>query len=160
MRRAAEPYVFDKAKYHSGGDWPDDLDPDQAFVHTGIYVAWLIANGLLADSAFDDDHGRELQQNLLSRRVTGPQLFEQWFDGVLTDQELTDEGDRFSRAYFDFDKGSYLADYEELLVGELPDLYHVADTWSNYDVLASRLDQRLADWRQRRRPWRLRRRHD
>ena len=39
--------VYDKAKYHSGGNFPEELDQFQSFVHTGMYVGWLIDNDLL-----------------------------------------------------------------------------------------------------------------
>lgn len=39
--------IFDKAKWHLGGDFPTDLDEHQAYVHTGMFVGWLIHKGLL-----------------------------------------------------------------------------------------------------------------
>ncbi len=30
----------------------------------------------------------------------------------------------------------YLADYEHILGADVPSLYHVADTWENYDKIA------------------------
>ena len=38
-------------------------------------------------------------------------------------------------------------DYDLVLGGELESLYHVQDTWENYDRMAARLDERLAAWR-------------
>ena len=40
--RMADPFVYDKAKYHYSGDYPPDLPDEQAFVHTGFYLAWII----------------------------------------------------------------------------------------------------------------------
>ena len=71
-------------------------------------------------------------------------------DGKFTDEDLNDEGNEFAREYFDFDERRYLADYEELLGGDLPTLYHVADSWENYDCLKLRLDERFAEWRRSR----------
>ena len=41
-------------------------------------------------------------------------------------------------------------DYEKLFLGELPTMYHVQDTWENYDLLKSQIDKRFAAWRKKR----------
>jgi hypothetical protein len=38
----AEPVVYDKAKYHYDGKFPPELPTEQAFVHTGLYLGWLV----------------------------------------------------------------------------------------------------------------------
>jgi hypothetical protein len=43
--------------------------------------------------------------------------------------------------------GGYVADYEDVLGGDLPTLYHVADTWENFDALAPTLERRYTEWR-------------
>ena len=48
---------------------------------------------------------------------------------------------------FPFDRGLFLADYEEVLGKGLPSLYHVEDTWENYERLRERIDSRYAAWR-------------
>jgi hypothetical protein len=149
FRRASqsEPVVYDKAKYHYRGDWPKGLDRQQAFVHTGMYLGWLITRGMVQESEFEGPDGAAARDAFLSRATTGPTLFERWFDGVLIGSALTPEGNRFTAYYFDFDTGQYLADYEALLAGGLDELYEVRDTWANFDVLATRIDERLAEWR-------------
>ena len=50
--------------------------------------------------------------------------------------------------YFnDFAKGQYLKDYEATLGNGLESLYHVKDSWENFDLLKPVLDRRLGDWR-------------
>lgn len=146
----AEPVVYDKAKYHYNGDWPDGLDMRQAFVHTGLYLGWLVLRGMVRESEFDGPDGIAAREAFLSRATTGPRLFEEWFDGVLVDTSLTPEGNRFSEDYFDFERGRYLTDYEALLCGGLRSLYEVQDTWANFDLLVQRIDERLAQWRAKR----------
>jgi hypothetical protein len=41
----------------------------------------------------------------------------------------------------------YANDYDMILGGDLPTLYHVANTWENFDRLVPILDERLAAWR-------------
>jgi hypothetical protein len=42
LRHMAEPVVYDKAKYHYDGKFPPELPTEQAFVHPGLYLGWLI----------------------------------------------------------------------------------------------------------------------
>ncbi len=141
-----EPIVFDKAKWHYQGEYPDDLDEDQAFVHTGMYLGWVIDAGLYSEE-FASDFMKEIAQ-FKSRELTGPGVY-QSADGVFLDEMLNPEGIDFTTTYFDFEKGKYLADYEKLLIADLPSMYHVQDTWENYDRLKPQLDLRLAEWRKK-----------
>ena len=67
------------------------------------------------------------------------ELDEKFFDGL-----LTRVGKDFTRVYYDTD--CYLEDYAATLGGSLPTLYHVEDSWANYDRLAPVIDQRFARW--------------
>ena len=137
------PVVYDKAKWHYQGDYPKDLDVDQAFVHTGLYFGWIIETGLYSEE-FADDFKEEIAK-FKARQITGPDVY-QSADGVFMDEFLNPEGNKFTNEYFDFAKGEYLADYDKLFPG-LPSTYHVADTWENYDRLKPQLDKRFAEWR-------------
>jgi hypothetical protein len=135
-----EPYVYDKAKYHYGGDCPTSLPEQASFVPTGMFYGWLVEHKMVKEE-FDPQ-----TEEFVARRMTGPKLYEQG-DGCLIDAMLTDEGNRFALAYFDFKHGKYLADYQELLAKGLPTPFHVADTWANYDILRKRIDERYAAWK-------------
>src|SRR5215471_67805 len=125
---SADPHVYDKAKYHYGTDCPTSLPEEKSFVLTGMYYGWLVEHGMIKPE-FDPE-----TETFMSRKMTGPKLYEAG-DGVLIDQMLTDEGNRFTKDYFEFEHGKYLADYQELLARGLPTPYHVADTWENYDLI-------------------------
>jgi hypothetical protein len=151
----SDPVVYDKAKYHFGGDYPQGLADEQAYVHTGLYLGWVIERDLYSEMFRAEAAG--LIAAFKAREVTGPQAYADW-DGCLIDDMLSDEGNAFSAAYFDFERGLYLRDYEELLSRGLPSVYHVADTWENYARLRPRLDARFEAWKQRQRPsprWRF-----
>jgi hypothetical protein len=49
---------------------------------------------------------------LNNREITGAKIYMNWV-GVLADDMLNDEGNKFAKYYFDFDTGFYLADYEK-----------------------------------------------
>jgi hypothetical protein len=139
-----EPVVYDKAKYHYDGDFPDDLEIEQGFVHTGMFLGWLIDHDL-----YSDWFSRELGGYVTAfkaRDMTGAKVFEAC-DGVLLDDMLSDDGNDFAQYYFDFERGKYLSDYGEVLAAGLPTIYHVADTWPNYEKLKKRIDKRYRDWK-------------
>jgi hypothetical protein len=141
----SEPVVFDKAKWHSDGEFPEDLDEDQAFVHTGLYLGWVIDNHLFSEE-FADDMQNEIGQ-FKSRKLTGPEVYAAC-DGVFIDDQLSEDGLAFTTEYFDFENGKFLKDYEKLFPG-LPSMYHVQDTWENYNKLKPVIDKRYAAWKKK-----------
>lgn len=136
---------YDDASWHYGGDYPKELPIEAGATHTGMFVAWALLSGLGGDV-----HLTELPaelEELRARAVTPGRFFMAACDGKFTDDDLNDEGNAFAQAYFDFDRGSYLHDYDQVLVGDLPTIYHVADTWDNFAKLRPLLDERFAAWR-------------
>jgi hypothetical protein len=137
--------VYDKAKWHFGGEFPDDLDDFQGYVHTGMFIGWLIDNALMSEE-FNADHEAEIQL-FKQHELTGSQIFERCCDGVLMLEDISELGNRFALHYFDFETGQYLNDYDTTLSNGLPSMYHVADTWDNYKKLKSVLDKWFTDWK-------------
>ena len=138
---------YDDASWHYGGEFPKDLPDEAGATHTGMYVAWAFLAGLAGEL-----HTKEFPEDvekLRSRSVTPGQFFLDACDGKFTDEDLTDEGNAFTRSYFDFDTGSYLKDYEGLLAKGLPSTYHVPDTWENFEKLQPLLNARLESWRRK-----------
>ena len=115
--------------------------------HAGMFLAWALLRGLVSED-HAVDFPDQLEQ-LRSREVT-PGEYLMIFDGKFTDEELNDEGNAFASSYFDFEKGQYLGDYEATLTNGLPTLYHVLDTWENFDRLKPVVDTRYAEWRAKR----------
>jgi len=136
---------YDDASWHSESDnFPNDLLSAAAFTHTGLYLAWAVLADLASEELQDDFE--EGLAKLRSRSTSPCQLYRA-MDGKLTDDDLSDEGNAFTKFYFDFEAGQYLKDYEEVLCEGLPTTYHVADSWENYERLKPVLDTRLAEWR-------------
>ncbi|WP_016761401.1 DUF7832 domain-containing protein [Leptospira weilii] len=138
--------VYDKAKWHYGGDYPEDLPDSQAFVHTGIYLGWLIENDLIDDAEppFNEPEFKEAFQQFKAREVTPVTIYEELFDGCLSDDMLTDQGNKFTHFYY---SGEYLDDYETFLADEnIPTLYHVPFTWDAYSKISRVIDKRYKKW--------------
>jgi hypothetical protein len=139
-----EQIIYDKAKYHIEGDFPDGLNKSQAHVPTGFFVAWLAMKPLVSEEILFDFKN---EVDSLKTKTVSPSSLYRAVGGVLSEDMLTAEGNAFTQQYFDFDHGQYLDDYDELLSEHLPSFFHVADTWKNYDVLAKRIDERFAVWK-------------
>jgi hypothetical protein len=140
------PKVYDKAKYHYDGDFPKGLPRKQAFVHSGMFLGWLIEHDMIAKDFLDETQGFK------ERRITGAQVYQAW-DGCLTSDVLTDEGNAFSAYYYNGPEGkggAYFEDYGAALAGDLPSLYHVEDTWQNYEKMAAVITSRFEGWKRRR----------
>ncbi len=138
--------VYDKAKWHFEGNFPSDLNNFQAYIHTGMFLGWLIESDLVS-AEFLEDFPNDVQ-SFSKRELTGAQIYNQCCDGVLLLNDLSEEGNKFALNYFELSNGKYMADYEMTLANGLPSTYHVPDTWSNYDKLKSMLDKRFVEFNQ------------
>jgi hypothetical protein len=138
--------AYDKAKWHYGGDFPADLPEEQAFVHTGMFLGWLIDRNLVSDQ-FHKDFADEIEK-FHKRETSGPRIF-QLCDGVFDEEMLSEPGNQFTREYYGNNDGGYgqfLEDYDELLADDLDSTYHVEDTLDNYNMLKDQIDLRYAEW--------------
>jgi hypothetical protein len=140
--------VFDKAKWHVNDAFPKELNQYQSYVHTGLYVAWLVDNNF-----YEEDFKSENDEAVLKhlKRQTSPvKFYELQLDGVFDAEGLTQEAIKFTSHYFDFENGKYLEDYFSILDpnDELPSLFHVEDSWENFEKLKPVLNERLREWRQ------------
>lgn len=84
------------------------------------------------------------------REITPGQFLITACDEKITDEDLTDEGNAFAEHYFQSDaSGGYMDDYAAALGRETDSLYHVADTWANFDLLAPVIQKRFDQWKTR-----------
>lgn len=147
------PVVYDKAKYHAESVIEAGFEEGQEFVHTGMYLGWLIDHDLL-DPAFAAEWAEDVEA-FRQRRLSGPKLFQRW-DGALVDDMLSDRGNAFSTFYFEFEKGSFVADYQRTFgVSGGNDFFGVTDSWENYTKIKVLIDQAYERWsrKQDKRPW-------
>ena len=61
-----------------GGDHPSDLGPQGGRTHIGMYLAWLVEKGLLAN-AFIDRYPNEVRQ-CRDHMIKGSQLLQECCD--------------------------------------------------------------------------------
>ncbi len=139
---------YDDASWHYDGDFPSDLPTDAGATHIGMFVAWCMLHEM-AGELHTDEFPQELEA-LKERRITPGQFVISACDEKFTDEELTDEGNAFAAAYYGEagDSGQYVTDYEETLSRGEPTLYHIEDSWKNYDKLSPVIAQRFAEWKE------------
>ncbi|MFJ7953620.1 hypothetical protein ACIQZG_19130 [Lysinibacillus sp. NPDC096418] len=135
--------VYDKAKYHYQGEFPNDISTNQAFVHTGMFLGWIIDKNLFSEE-FEEETQTEINK-FKQRDISGTEIYKLW-DGVLADDMLNDEGNKFATCYFDFETGLYLKDYEETFQN-IATLYHVNDNWENYFKIKEVIDRRYKEYK-------------
>ena len=151
---------YDDASWHYGGNFPKGLPNSAGATHIAMFVAWAMLNGLAGElhtDEFPDDLAK-----LRHREVTPGGWFLNACDGKLTDEDLSEEGNRFAASYYADQSGlltspgSYLADYEAGLLprqgpfGGSASLYHVPDSWETYAIIDPVIKARYADWCRRR----------
>jgi hypothetical protein len=140
---------YDRADWHYGGDFPKDLPPEAGGTHIGMFLGWAILRGLEGELHREDSV--ESLDAVRERRMTGRDFLMKECDEKFTAEDLNDEGNAFAEAYFQKDgPDGYVADYEATLGDNLPSLYHVEDTWENFDRFAPVLDRRFAEWKRKR----------
>ena len=132
--------TYDRTDWHSGGDYPDDLPPENGGTHIGIYLAWAILHGL--ESPLHQTNSAAAIEALRSRKITGRHFLENECDGKFTENDLSPEGNTFTKHYYE--SNSYLNDYDTEMKSGLPSLYHVTDSWENYDRMSIIIDRRFS----------------
>lgn len=138
---ASDGLIYDRAKHHFMGKFPNVLPIEQAYVHIGMFLGWILENDLYSE-LFEDEAGHQIIR-FKEREITASILSAMW-DGYLGEDLLNEEGNEFSKEYYQ--TGIYKKDYEELLTSGLASFYHVEDTWENFEKIADRINTRYQDW--------------
>ena len=142
--------IYDRADWHYLGDYPDDLPPQNGGTHIGIFFAWLV-NRQMESESLSIEFSTELDA-IPARSLTGREFVAGLRDGELASRDLSEGGNAFAHDYFNSER--YFKDYADILVGPLASLYHVDDSWANYERMAAVIDDRYAVWQaEHRSPW-------
>lgn len=114
-----------------------------------MFIAWIIHNDLVG--AMHLEHDAEAIARVKAREMTGREFLFDCCDGVLSEDNLSDEGNAFAQVYLDDDnRNGYLSDYMEAATPGLGNSYQVRDDWKIYDRIARRIDRAFRVWRLKR----------
>ncbi|HEX4796831.1 MAG TPA: hypothetical protein VH370_23770 [Humisphaera sp.] len=133
--------VYDKAKWHSDGDFPKGLPYENGGTHVGMFLAWVINHGM-AGPDLTDEAASDLEE-VRQRRLTGRTVLFNHLDGVLSDEDLNDEGNAFAKHYYQ----KYQGEYDALIRRKLKTAYHASDDWATYDMVAAMIDRAYSEFR-------------
>lgn len=133
--------IYDNAKTHFLGNFPEALPIEQAYVHIGIYLGWIIEKELYSEY-FEDEASNQIFR--FKRREISCTILSEIWDGYLGHELFNKQGNLFT--YYYYGGGLYRSDYEDVLTHNLPSIYHVEDCWENYEKMKARIDLRLSDW--------------
>lgn len=149
--------AYDRIDWHSGGDYPADLPEENGGIHIGMFLAWALGRGMAGGIHLEES--AEALKRLKRRELTGLEYLLEYCDGKFWDEDLDERGNAFAADYYDGQSafatqyGSYLSDYCEVFNRlaaeqgrEYPSIYHVENSWENYDRLKPVLDDRFAQW--------------
>ncbi len=134
--------IYDNAKSHFLGNFPGDLPIEQAYVHIGIYLGWIIENEHYSEY-FEDEADIQIYR-FQHRQISCTILSEIW-DGYLGHELFDEQGNLFT--YYYYGGGIYRKDYETHLAKSLPSIYHVEDSWKNYETMAQQISHRFQEWK-------------
>lgn len=134
--------VYDLAKNHFLGDFPASLPIEKAYLHIGIYMGWVIDNELYSEY-FEDEASTEIYR--FTRRDIGCIILAEIWDGELSHELFNDEANLFTFYYYA--GGIFKKDYNEVLVKSHKTIYHVEDTWENFEALKKRMSERFEEWK-------------
>lgn len=137
---------YDDYAWHFGGKFPNDLHKESAATHIGIFFAWVVDNGL--EGYY---HRREHEEDLhalRNRLMTGREYLIKNCDGKLLAEDMDAEANQFCRYYYgdEHNYGDYVEDYFKVLSCDCASLYHVQDTWGNYERIRPVIDKAYANW--------------
>ena len=133
--------IYDNAKNHFLGNFPDSLPIEQAYVHIGMYLGWVITKDLYSEF-FEEEAETEIYR--FKRKELGTTILSEIWDGYLGYELFNETGNIFT--YYYYGGGIYHKDYQKLLANELPSIYHVNDSWDNFQKLKDIIDKRFEDW--------------
>ena len=142
MEPSHQKSMYDNAKSHFLGNFPSNLPIEQAYVHIGMYLGWVIERNVYSEY-FEEEASNQIFR--FKRREISCTILSEIWDGYLGHELFSPVGNMFT--YYYYGGGIYHSDYQEILVKELPSIYHVTDSWANYEKMKARIDMRFQDWK-------------
>ncbi len=138
-------HIIDDARKHFRiGGFRGGMPLEQAYLHIGIFLGWIIENKLYSD--FFAEEGETAIFRFNHRAITPIILGELW-DGILAYEQLNPRAKAFAESYYA--TGQYLEDYQQELGRGLGSIYEVEDTEFNYQRMYRILEKRFKSWKRK-----------
>lgn len=124
-----------------------------------MFLNWCIDNDLLSEEQIEDSEDEI--ESVKNRKMTGAEFLIEICDEKFTDYDLNDIGNEFATDYYEdgtkFSKKykNYFGDYAEIFDIKVinnnldqDSLYRIENSWTNYDLIKSRIDKRFSEWKE------------
>lgn len=135
--------AIDRIDWHSGADnFPSELKHEAGGTHIGMFIAWILNNNL--EGELHRTESQESISKVKNREMTGTEFLINECDEKFWEDDLNTEGLEFTKFYYE--SNAYFSDYEKALAANEPTLYHVPDTWDNYDKISVLIDKAYKKW--------------
>ena len=135
--------AIDRMDWHYGAEgFPQELDQRAGGTHIGIFLAWVIHNDLIGEFHMMRSVGSI--EAVKARKMSGTEFLERECDEKFWNEDLNDTGNEFAKYYYE--SGKYFEDYASVLAENLPTLYHVQDTWENYEKVSPAITKQFVSW--------------
>lgn len=137
--------AIDRMDWHYGGDFPQGLPNENGGTHIGFYLTWIIQQNLAGE--FHQEESSEELRLVQARELDGREFLINMCDEKFTDEDVNSEGYAFTEYYYEAEDGGFFDDYEHVLMGDLPSIYHVENSWENYDKIAPVITKAYEKWK-------------
>jgi hypothetical protein len=140
---------FDDAHWHWNGDYPPELWQDEetnppGVAHIAFFLAWMVLHNLASEEHYDPAISDI--EPLRNREITPWAYMEARVVFRLEDEDFNEHGLAFALSYYRKETPSpYFRDFCRVFRDE-ETIYHVLDTWENYDRIAPILDAAFGKW--------------
>ena len=138
--------IYDNAKSHFLGNFPDSLPIEQAYVHIGMYLGWIIDTGLYSE--YFEDGKLAATSNIVNGKMDGEYLI--YFDdgklkSLITNKDGVVNGkyEVYNRSGNLFNKGNALNGYQE---GECFDYYYEGELRKKYFIKNKNVDGKYYEY--------------
>lgn len=137
---------LDDADWHEfkpEGEIDDETYMAQAAAHIAGFAYWLVTRHYYQTP---DGAPEKLEEELVAGKCSPAKFLDQAMDGKLLTVNAKPDLRGFLAAYYEGGRHFYMDDYAEVVLKDRKE-YSFVPTNAEYDKLAARLDERLADYR-------------
>ena len=134
--------IIDDAKEHFRRGFSVMLPMENAFMHIGVFLGWVIERELYSE-LFADEGDTQIFR-FLNQNLSCVLLGTVW-DGCVSYEQLNEEGKAFAKDYYQ--GGQYLIDYKETLAKNKKSMFQVKDNRMSYEKMRDVLDARYNEWK-------------
>ncbi|GAA4820942.1 hypothetical protein [Algivirga pacifica] len=136
-------HIIDDVRSYFLKDWPEGVHLEQAYLHIGMYLGWIIEHDLYSED-FEEEF--DVQIFRFKKRDLSCIIIGELWDGIISmDQFCLPEGCDFTDYYYA--GGVYLQDYKEVFHCNEATMFDVEDSWENYEKMILKINERYEAWK-------------